>query len=161
DWRRARPATVCAAPEPQARPRTGSRASTAVASSSNNYCPDAVAEATGFANDAPASNVTATAARHNRRPWASEVASRARTRSKNSGNPAFDARLIGRVLGAEDLCQPRLVLQHTAMKPPGAAGQQKQSEPRPERECHAEQEDEMPEIHWVAREAIRPLRDDP
>src|SRR5262249_26044528 len=50
--------------------------------------------------------------------------------------------------------QALLVVQHAPVKPGGARDQQEQREPRPECEREPEHEDEVAEIHRVARVAV-------
>src|SRR5262249_47502833 len=80
---------------------------------------------------------------------------------KDSGNPSLHARLVGGVFGAEESFEPLLVEQRAALEPEGAGDQKDQREPRPEGPRKAREEDQVPEIHRIARPAIRALRNDP
>src|SRR6267378_1678893 len=73
--------------------------------------------------------------------------------------PPLHARTVGGVVGAEDMFEPRLVLQHARVEPDGASDEENQREPRPEGQRETRHEDEVPEIHRVARIAIGAVRD--
>src|SRR5205823_6190841 len=81
--------------------------------------------------------------------------------SQHARNPELHPGAIGGVVGAKNLYEPRLIAEHAGVKPDRARGEQDQREPRPEGDHEPEHEDEVPEIHRIARVAIRSLRDDP
>src|SRR3954470_3306332 len=89
----------------------------------------------------------------------SNLSSWYRAALNDAGNPALHLPAIGGVFGAEQFPQPLFVMQHAAMKPDRARDQQEQREPRPECQRESGEENEMPEIHRVARVAIRTARD--
>src|SRR5262249_46912830 len=70
-------------------------------------------------------------------------------------NPSLHARTIVQILSSKYLFEPRFVLHYAAMEPERASGEHDQGQPRPECDREAGEENEMPEIHGVAREPIR------
>ena len=76
-------------------------------------------------------------------------------------HPALHPRSIRFVFRPERRIEPRLVALDPMLEPSGPQREQREPEPRPERQREPEHEYEMPEIHRVARIAIRPIIDDP
>src|SRR5262249_7397934 len=83
------------------------------------------------------------------------------TRSQQTWDPAFHPPLIIAVSGSKHLLKARFVLEHTAVKPESARGEQDQRKPRGERQRQAEHENQVPEIHRFAYVTIRPVVHDP
>jgi hypothetical protein len=81
-------------------------------------------------------------------------------RLEQARDPSPHARAIRDVFGPEQFLQPRLVVQHALLEPGRAENEQDQGEPRPERERESCHENQVPEIHRIARVAIRSLRQD-
>src|SRR5262249_47104951 len=86
--------------------------------------------------------------------WFMRAASWPSPISQHAGYPSMDPPAVGGVVGAEARRQALLVVQHAPVKPGGARDQQEQREPRPEREREPQHEDEMAEIHRVARVTV-------
>src|SRR5262245_21146822 len=80
--------------------------------------------------------------------------------SQQTWDPALHPPLIIEISSPEHLLKTRFVLEHTAVKPKRACGEQDQREPRGERHRQAQHENQVPEIHRVANVTIRPGLDD-
>src|SRR5262249_51496207 len=80
--------------------------------------------------------------------------------SQETWNPALPPPLIIEVSAPEHLLKARFVLEHPAVEPKRACGEQKERKPRDERDRQAQHENQVAEIHRVADITIRPVLHD-
>src|SRR6516225_2990462 len=83
------------------------------------------------------------------------------SRSQQTWDPALHPPPIIAVSRPKLFLKARLVLEHTAVKPERASGEQEQRKPRGERQRQAQHENQVPEIHRVAHVTIRSVLHDP